>query len=72
MSVVKTVIPLSAQLIQYSTTLTPQEVISRIEAQINREGSNQFMSLLPSMTSRDELEETIRGVTKGNDFMRVP
>ncbi|KAF9263466.1 hypothetical protein L218DRAFT_1077020 [Marasmius fiardii PR-910] len=69
MSVVKTVIPLNAQLVQYVTTLPPQEVISRLEDRINREGSNKFMSLLPSMTSQEELEGTIRAVTNGNDFM---
>ncbi|KAG7097021.1 hypothetical protein E1B28_004414 [Marasmius oreades] len=69
MSVVKTVIPLTAQLVQYATTLSPQQVISRIEDRINREGSMKFMSSLPSITSREELEETIRGVTQGNDFM---
>ncbi|KAL0577715.1 hypothetical protein V5O48_004264 [Marasmius crinis-equi] len=69
MPAVKTVIPFSAQLVQFETTLPPTEVISRLDEKISRERSKELIPSMAAMKSKEELEEIVARITQGGDFM---
>ncbi|KAK1224408.1 hypothetical protein PQX77_012704 [Marasmius sp. AFHP31] len=69
MPAVKTVVPFTAQLVQFETTLSPQEVISRLDDRLNREASKDLVPSMAKAQSKEELQEIVARITQGKDFM---
>ncbi|KAF8076325.1 hypothetical protein FPV67DRAFT_1776861 [Lyophyllum atratum] len=65
----KTITPFTAQLVTFETTLPYKEVIARLDAEVNKAGSLQFLSNFRAVTSKTELVELITGITGSNDFL---
>ncbi|KAG7097022.1 hypothetical protein E1B28_004415 [Marasmius oreades] len=69
MPAVKTVTPFTAQLVRFETSLAPGEVVSRLDGRINRSESKDLIPTIATAGTRKELEEGIRRISGGNDFV---
>jgi len=69
MPAVKTVTPFTAQLVQFETTISPQEIISRLDDRLNREASKELVPSMAAAKSKEELQEIVARITQGKDFM---
>jgi len=65
----KTITPFTAQLVTFETTLPFKEVIARLDREVNKAGSLQFLSKFGSVTAKEEIVELITGITGSNDFL---
>lgn len=65
----KTIIPFTAQLVTFNTTLPIAEAISRLDVETNKVGTTGLPSLLSGATSREALEEGVQKMAEGHDFV---
>ncbi|KAF9534868.1 hypothetical protein CPB83DRAFT_843072 [Crepidotus variabilis] len=67
----KTVTPFTSQLVQFATSLSFAEVVSRLEKEINKEGSGNILERIFATKSTDptELEGLVAQVTGGRNFL---
>ncbi|RDB22466.1 hypothetical protein Hypma_010260 [Hypsizygus marmoreus] len=65
----KTATPFTAQLVTFDTTLPFDEVIARLNAQVNKAGSTQFLAQFRNVSGREEIEELINGALGPSGFL---
>ncbi|KAG5639004.1 hypothetical protein H0H81_007912 [Sphagnurus paluster] len=65
----KTVTPFTAQLVTFTTTLPFAEVIARLDAEVNKPRSLQFLAKLSTASTREEIVDLVESTTGGNDFL---
>ncbi|KAG6855134.1 hypothetical protein C0991_006063 [Blastosporella zonata] len=67
----KTTTSFTAQLVTYETTLAFQEVIARLDAEINKAeaGAGQFIQRLRNVSTKKDLQDLVSGVTGDHDFV---
>ncbi|KAK7049578.1 hypothetical protein VNI00_005609 [Paramarasmius palmivorus] len=69
MPATKTVTPFTAQLVTFETTTSPEQVVSRLDEQLRRPNCAGLIPLLSTATSKEALEDGVREIRQGNDFM---
>lgn len=67
----KTITPFTAQLVTFDTTLAIREVITRLDKQVNKSGSAQFLQHFRTVTSKAEIEQVVQNVLGENDLLYV-
>ncbi|KAF5388262.1 hypothetical protein D9615_000361 [Tricholomella constricta] len=65
----KTVTPFTVQLVTFETNLPFEEVIARLDEELNKQGSLQFLSKFRTATTREEIVDLITNITGNNDFL---
>ncbi|TFK43591.1 hypothetical protein BDQ12DRAFT_709331 [Crucibulum laeve] len=65
----KTITPFTAQLVTFETTLPYSEVVARLEAEVNKQGSAQIISQLRGSKSRAEIDHVVKTITGAKDFL---
>ncbi|GLB33746.1 hypothetical protein LshimejAT787_0106300 [Lyophyllum shimeji] len=65
----KTIAPFTAQLVTFETDLPFLEVIARLDREVNKPGSLEFLSKFRTVQTKEEIVELITGITGGNDFL---
>ncbi|KAF8231873.1 hypothetical protein L208DRAFT_1274977 [Tricholoma matsutake] len=65
----KTITPFTAQLVTFDTTLAIREVITRLDKQVNKSGSAQFLQHFRTVTSKAEIEQVVQNVLGENDLL---
>lgn len=63
--VVKTVTPLTVDLVRFETTLPYAEIMARLEAEINKAGSDDIMSHLRRTDTQDQFKDVIQKFKPG-------
>ena len=67
----KTVIPLTAKLVNFDTDLPFAEVISRLNFAVNKEGSENIMARFKSINTQDEFATVINDTIGDSGFLCV-
>lgn len=66
----KTIIPFTAEIVNFDTTLPFAEVISRLEVEINKAGSTDILGKLRNVQNQEEFMSVVNKTT-GQDFLWV-
>ncbi|KAG6817439.1 hypothetical protein H0H87_008607 [Tephrocybe sp. NHM501043] len=56
-------------MVTYETSLPFEEVIARLDIEVNKAGAGQFILRLKNATTKKDLEDLVHGVTGSNDFL---
>ena len=65
------VIPFTAKLVKFDTDVPFEEVISRLNIAVNKEGSGNILARLKSVNSQDELTTVINDTIGDSGFLCV-
>ncbi|TFK75963.1 hypothetical protein BDN72DRAFT_831397 [Pluteus cervinus] len=61
--------PFSATLVTVETSVSVDEVISRLETQTNKTGSQSLLPKVRTATTREEIENIVKTITGDRDFL---
>ncbi|KAG6890264.1 hypothetical protein C0992_002530 [Termitomyces sp. T32_za158] len=64
----KTTTAFTAQLVTYETTLPFDEVIARLDAQVNKPPAGGIMPAMASARTKQDVIDAVTNATRGNDF----
>ncbi|KAF8879661.1 hypothetical protein CPB84DRAFT_1751602 [Gymnopilus junonius] len=65
----KTIIPFTAKIVNFDTTLPFSEVISRLDVAINKAGSSDILGKLRTVKDQEEFMSVVNRATVGQDFL---
>lgn len=63
--------PFTAQLVTYDTPLPFKEVIARLDVEVNKSGSSEFLAKFRTVGTKVEMEELILASLGAKDFLYV-
>ncbi|KAF9055135.1 hypothetical protein BDZ89DRAFT_1055748 [Hymenopellis radicata] len=66
---IKSVTPLSAQLVTFTTTLPISQVLERLDREVNRANAGGLFPLLRTSETKEDLQNGLNEMTRGNNFI---
>ncbi len=67
----KSITPLNAQLVTFTTTAPISQVLERLDREVNRDNAGGLFPLLRTSETKEDLQRGMIEMTRGNNFMSV-